>query len=326
MSRFTNAQATAIVSEWIPFYKTEQRLFGILAPKVYHQAGRQFSREFENLDLNMKSYGVYEQHVAAESGDPVRATYTMGAVYADDQISGLEQEYQGTPGRLDSGTLRKIGPEAMEKLRDKFMQRFKVRLWSAAGASLNGGGGQEFYGISQWIVASPASGTYAGINRATYTRWANYQISGASGPSSSWVQDAWERVLTAQAGGVDKAGSHNKADILIGTVANVVQIKNKGYSQNTNVGVGVKAISSINGLELISDDDAPSATVHLLDSRYLEVAVPEGRSTKNFGIKLYSKSKLPEQVHPDDEVMVVDFVGTPLSDCPSAHSIITSAS
>ena len=327
MSRYTQSQNTAIMSEYVNFYKTDQRLMGILAPRVRNQAGQQWSQDFEaSVDINLKSYGVYEQHISAESGDPVRATWTMGAVYMDDQISGLQQEYQGAPGSLATGTIRKIGPEAHEKLRDKFKQAFKTRLWNAAGAALNGGGGVEPVGITQFVVQSPSTGTYAGISRVTYSNWRNYQISGAAGPSTSWVQDAWERVLTAQMGARDPSGAHGKGSVLLGTVANVIQIQNKAYSQNTNVGSEVNKIKSVNGLELVSDDDVGAGLVYILDPRYIGVAIPMGRSAKNFGMKFYSKSKLPEQVHPDDEVMVIDFVGTPYCDFPAAQSIITSAS
>lgn len=326
MSRFTVNQSTAIASKAVDLYKTEDRLMAMFGSRVKQQAGEQFSMDFRSLDKNLKSAGRYESHVAAESGDYVRATYTMGKVYMDDQIAGLEKEFQGAKGQIDSGTLRDIDAELLEDLRAQFKHRFKARLWDAAGASLNGGGGVEFTGLTQWVVQSPATGTYAGINRATYTNWRNYQISGAAGPSTSWVQDAWERVLTAQMGATDEAGSHGKGSVLIGTVANVVQIQNKAYSQNTSVGSTVNKIVSVNGLELVSDDNCGAGLVYILDPRYMGLATTPARSTKNMGIQFYSKSKIPDQVDPNDEVFVMDFVGTPYCWFPKAQSLITSAS
>lgn len=326
MSRFTTFQESAISSKVVDLYKNEDRLMALLGSRVEQQAGETFQKTFRSLDKNLKSAGRYEAHVAAESGDYVRASYTMGKVYMDDQISGLEKEFQGTPDKISSGTHLKIESELLEDMRNQFKHRFKERLWNGDGLALNGGGGVSFVGLTQFIVQSPATGTYAGINRATYSNWQNYQISGAAGPSTSWVQDCWERVLTAQMGATDESGSHGKGSVLIGTVANVIQIQNKAFSQNTSLGSAVNKIVSVNGLELVSDDNVASGLVYIIDPRYIGVAVPPARSTKNMGIKFYSKSKLPDQVDPMDEVFVMDFVGTPLCWFPKAQAIITSAS
>lgn len=326
MSRFTTFQESAISSKVVDLYKNEDRLMALLGARVEHQAGETFQKTFRSLDKTLKSRGRYEQHVAAESGDYVRATYTMGSVYMDDQISGMEKEFQGENDKISSGTHLKIDAELIEDMRNQFKHRFKVQLWDGTGVALNGGGGVGFVGATQFIVQSPSTGTYAGISRVTYSNWRNYQISGASGPSSSWVQDAWERVLTAQMGATDENGSHGKGSVLIGTVANVIQIQNKAYSQNTSVGSAVNKIVSVNGLELVSDDNVASGLVYIMDPRYIGVAVPPKRSTKNMGIKFYSKSKLPDQVDQDDEVFVMEFLGTPMCWFPKAQSIITSAS
>lgn len=326
MSRFTTFQESAISSKVVDLYKNEDRLMALLGSRVEQQAGETFQKTFRSLDKTLKSRGRYEQHVAAESGDYVRATYTMGSVYMDDQISGLEKEFQGEKDRISSGTHLKIDAELVEDMRMQFKHRFKERLWNGDGLSLNGGGGVSFPGLTQFVVQSPSTGTYAGISRVTYSNWRNYQISGASGPSSSWVQDAWERVLTAQMGATDESGSHGKGSVLIGTVANVIQIQNKAFSQNTSLGTAINKIVSVNGLELVSDDNVGSGLVYILDPRYMGVAVPPARSTKNMGIRFYSKAKLPEQVDPEDEVFVMDFVGTPYCWFPKAQAIITSAS
>lgn len=326
MSRFTTFQESAISSKVVDLYKNEDRLMALLGSRVEQQAGETFQKTFRSLDKTLKSAGRYESHTAAESGDYVRATYTMGKVYMDDQISGLEKEFQGEADKISTGTHLKIESELLEDMRNQFKHRFKVQLWNGDGLALNGGGGVGFVGLTQFIVQSPATGTYAGINRATYSNWQNYQISGAAGPSTSWVQDCWERVLTANQGTTDESGSHGKGSVLIGTVANVIQIQNKAFSQNTSLGSSVNKIVSVNGLELVSDDNVGSGLVYIIDPRYMGVAVPPARSTKNMGIKFYSKSKLPDQVDPMDEVFVMDFVGTPFCWFPKAQAIITSAS
>lgn len=327
MSRFTVAQATAQVADWVDLYKTQQRLFAKLASRVEHQGGEYFSKDYESLDLNIRSYGRYESHTAAESGDPVRATWRMGTYMADDQVSGLDKEFQGAVGKLDSGTLRKIEAQAIANLKSKFTQRFKSRVfWDAAGTAYNGGGGVEPMGLKLAIVASPSTGTYAGISRVTYSNWRNYQISGASGPSGSWVADAWERILTAKMGCVSPDGTRGKPDLMLCNVGPAVQIMNKAFSQNTNVGGQVGTITSVAGMEIIVDDDATASSVYLFDLSSLKVKIPTERSTKNFGIEMWSKSNLPDQVRRDDTVFVMDFVGTPVCEFPKANAIITSAS
>ena len=326
MSRFTTFQESAISTKVVDLYKNEDRLMALLSARVEQQPGETFQKTFRSLDKVLKSRGRYEQHVAAESGDYVRATYTMGSVYMDDQISGLEKEFQGRERphlkryasqdrrRVDRGYAQPVQAPLQGATVERRRPVAELRRWR---------GLRRPDAVGR---AEPATGIYAGINRATYTNWKNYQISGASGPSSSWVQDCWERVLTAQMGATDESGSHGKGSVLIGTVANVIQIQNKAYSQNTSVGSSVNKIMSVNGLELVSDDNVGSGLMYILDPRYMGVAVSPKRSTKNMGIRFYSKSKLPDQVDPDDEVFVMDFLGTPFCWFPKANSIITSAS
>lgn len=333
MSRFTQSQLTAYTKEWTPLFYTQQPLMRYLKARgrvKRSMGGEYITKQYENNDIQLKSFGRYEQHIASESGDPVLATWRMGALYADDQLSGLEKEFNaGAEGKLDSGKVRDIRIEAVKNLQSKFGKLFRTRLWNAAGASLNGGGGVEFLGITQAISQTPSSGTYAGVSRVTHSDWRNIQVTGTSGPSASFASDAWERVLTATTqaeGPIEDPMGVQSPDLLFCTKANKVIVQNKAYSQNTNLGGEVRAIQVLNGMELNIDEDVGSGLIYGLNSATWEFLTSPMRDPGTFGVKMHYKKDLPDQVHEEDEALVMSCVGLLRCTFPKRNFVITSAS
>lgn len=332
MSKFTQGQLDGYRDlKVLPLFKTEQSIYRMLDAKkriMVDQGGKNIVWDVRLSAQTLKSAGKYETFTASERGDYSQASLPWSYLYATDAVSGLEMERQGAVNSIQSGTIRKIEAQALDELRDDFMFRFNNQIIQGDGAALNGGGGVTLTGVEQFVAASPSTGTYANINRATVSNWQNQQFAGTSGPSSSWAQDAWWAILNMKTlcltNGNAGKGKKFRPDILLVTPTNYVDIKNKGYSQNTNVGASVKSIEMIEGMEMSIEEDLDASQVYMLSSETLELLLPPGRGKKDV-FKLHYKRNLPNHVHQDDEVLVLDFHGQLKCNLPKANGVITSA-
>jgi len=126
---------------------------------------------------------------------PISAAQYKIAQYADAvTMSGLEM-------------LQNSSKEAIIDLLDGRMQVSEARLLNRISGDLygdgTGNGGKNLDGLGAAVAASPTSGTYGGINRATWTFWQNQITSGAT--SSSTILAAMTNAAIKQIRGTDKA-------------------------------------------------------------------------------------------------------------------------
>jgi hypothetical protein len=143
---------------------------------------------------NANSYSGYEVlNIAPDS--PISAAQFKIAQYADSvTMSGLEM-------------LQNSSKEAIIDLLDGRMQVSEARLLNRISGDLygdgTGNGGKNLDGLGAAVAASPTSGTYGGINRATWSFWQNQVTSGAT--SSSTILAAMTNAAIKQIRGTDKA-------------------------------------------------------------------------------------------------------------------------
>jgi hypothetical protein len=120
---------------------------------------------------NANSYSGYEVlNIAPDS--PISAAQYKIAQYADSvTMSGLEM-------------LQNSSKEAIIDLLDGRMQVSEARLLNRISGDLygdgTGNGGKNLDGLGAAVAAVPTSGTYGGINRATWTFWQNQITTGAT--------------------------------------------------------------------------------------------------------------------------------------------------
>jgi len=120
---------------------------------------------------NANSYSGYEVlNIAPDS--PISAAQYKIAQYADSvTMSGLEM-------------LQNSSKEAIIDLLDGRMQVSEARLLNRISGDLygdgTGNGGKNLDGLGAAVSATPTSGTYGGINRATWTFWRNQITTGAT--------------------------------------------------------------------------------------------------------------------------------------------------
>jgi hypothetical protein len=120
---------------------------------------------------NANSYSGYEVlNIAPDS--PISAAQFKISQYADSvTMSGLEM-------------LQNSSKEAIIDLLDGRMQVSEARLLNRISGDLygdgTGNGGKNLDGLAAAVAVSPSSGTYGGINRATWTFWRNQITTGAT--------------------------------------------------------------------------------------------------------------------------------------------------
>jgi hypothetical protein len=142
---------------------------------------------------NANSYSGYEVlNIAPDS--PISAAQFKIAQYADSvTMSGLEM-------------LQNSSKEAIIDLLDGRMQVSEARLLNRISGELygdgTGNGGKNLDGLGAAVAAVPTSGTYGGINRATWTFWQNQITTGAT---SANILASMTTAAIKQIRGTDKA-------------------------------------------------------------------------------------------------------------------------
>ena len=142
---------------------------------------------------NANSYSGYEVlNIAPDS--PISAAQFKIAQYADSvTMSGLEM-------------LQNSSKEAIIDLLDGRMQVSEARLLNRISGDLygdgTGNGGKNLDGLGAAVAAVPTSGTYGGINRATWTFWQNQITTGAT---SANILASMTTAAIKQIRGTDKA-------------------------------------------------------------------------------------------------------------------------
>ena len=143
---------------------------------------------------NANSYSGYEVlNIAPDS--PISAAQYKISQYADAvTMSGLEM-------------LQNSSKEAIIDLLDGRMQVSEARLLNRISGDLygdgTGNGGKNLDGLGAAVAAVPTTGTYGGINRATWSFWQNQITSGAT--SSTTILAAMTTAAIKQIRGTDKA-------------------------------------------------------------------------------------------------------------------------
>ena len=142
---------------------------------------------------NANSYSGYEVlNITPDS--PISAAQFSITQYADSvTMSGLEM-------------LQNSSKEAIIDLLDGRMQVSEARLLNRISGDLygdgTGNGGKNLDGLGAAVAVSPTSGTYGGINRATWTFWQNQITTGAN---SANILSKMTDAAIKQIRGTDKA-------------------------------------------------------------------------------------------------------------------------
>lgn len=147
---------------------------------------------------NAGSYSGYDVIDITPNSPLTSAQYDFKQYAAAVTISGLEQ-------------LQNAGKAQMISLLDGRMQVAEKQLQNQLSAGIysdgTGNSGKDITGLAAAISTAPTSGTYGGINRATWTFWRNVAFSGVTdggaAVSSANIQSYMNRVLLQTIRGTD---------------------------------------------------------------------------------------------------------------------------
>jgi hypothetical protein len=326
MSWYSAVQLDQLTRSRESFYLDHRPLLQMLQKKnriKYNSKGARKAWELNAANTaTLRSIGKFATIAATENGDPIRAALDWSDVAAYAAVSGQEVERQGTPGSMESGTIDLIRTRSFSQLETDFKEKFAIQLFDGDGAVLNGAQGRTLYGITQSVLQTNTTGTYAGVSRVTYTDWRPTAMDGATaGATSSWATDCWQVVDKAQRDATHPyMGKQVAPSLLIGTKNNNNTLINRGLTQNTNVGASVDGIKSIMGMQLAFDETVASGSLFLLAPEVwaLESVLPTL-------FQIYYRDELPENVNPKDEVMVIRFHGALVNESPRHQALIYNA-
>lgn len=289
----------------IPYFFTMQKMLKHLESRIkYGQKGDNVVWNLRLSAQTLKSYGNYATFSAGDVADYAQASLPWASVYVARSLAGLELEKQGRPGSLDDGTVLSMESQALMEIKDDFYFRLSTEMFTGDGLTLNGGSGVTPTGVTQSVRTS--AGTYAGISQSTVDAHDNQRFAATSGPSGNAKQDAWWIFLNAIAQSMrakDSNGRTYRPNVALGNRTHWVDIKNKGFSQNTQVGANVKGVETIEGIELEVDDDATSDAVYFLPMECFDLYTTA--SSKNDMFKLRVVDNIPDHVHEGDKALVM---------------------
>ena len=153
---------------------------------------------------NANSYSGYEVlNISPDS--PISAAQYKIAQYADAvTMSGLEM-------------LQNSSKEAIIDLLDGRMQVSEARLINRIGSDIygdgTGNGGKNITGLAAAIPDDPTTGTYGGINRATWSFWQSKKYSGVTDGGAAVSASNIQKYMTSLA--IQLVRGNDKADLIV---------------------------------------------------------------------------------------------------------------
>jgi hypothetical protein len=136
--------------------------------------------------------------------------YDLLPVAASDVISAAEFSIKQAACPVVVSGLEELQNSGKEQIIDLLASRIEVAEASLANLLANGvysdgtgSGGKQITGLDAAVALAPTSGTYGGIDRATWTFWRNQIDNDASAPSATTIQGIFNALYASQVRGSD---------------------------------------------------------------------------------------------------------------------------
>jgi hypothetical protein len=221
---------------------------------------------------NTNSYSGYEVLNVSQNSPISAAQFSITQYAAAVSISGLEM-------------IQNSGKEAIIDLLDGRMQVAEAQLANRISQDIyldgTGNSGKNITGLAAAVPDAPSSGTYGGINRATWSFWRSVAYSGVSdggaAVSSSNIQKYMDSVAVQLIRGTDKPDlivcDNNYYSLYLQSLQAIQRITDGG---NSNVGAGFASLKYY-GAGMASDvvldggigNDATANHMWFLNTKYL---------------------------------------------------------
>lgn len=220
---------------------------------------------------NTNSYSGYEVLNVSQNSPISAAQFSITQYAAAVSISGLEM-------------IQNSGKEAIIDLLDGRMQVAEAQLANRISQDIYGDGtgnsGKNITGLAAAVPDAPSTGTYGGINRATWSFWRSVSFSGAANGgavSASNIQKYMDSVAVQLIRGTDKPDlivcDNNYYSLYLQSLQAIQRITDGG---NSNVGAGFASLKYY-GAGMASDvvldggigNDATTNHMFFLNTKYM---------------------------------------------------------
>lgn len=271
MGIINDATRATIAARYHTLFSEKNCLYQKLSQKgcIKRKGGTTLTETYRVTPNTMISVGDFQAVNYTAHDSQITGSWEPGMVYSNDILSVKQREENMDAG---NGKVRDVYKQKINDLQDDFLFRFQEQLWDGDGSTLNGGGGKTIEGVTQAIVASPATGTYAGINRATYAGWRNVVVAGNAGAGTSFIADAPERITRAINNMLRTEKHFNgRPDLFVTDRDTLTQVDAWYFGQNTSVPVEVNGVLSFKGMTMHADDNVGTGLAYLFDSSTWEL-------------------------------------------------------
>lgn len=221
---------------------------------------------------NTNSYSGYEVLNVSQNSPISAAQFSITQYAAAVSISGLEM-------------IQNSGKEAIIDLLDGRMQVAEAQLANRISQDIyldgTGNSGKNITGLAAAVPDAPSSGTYGGINRATWSFWRSVAYSGVTdgtaAVSASNIQKYMDAVAVQLIRGTDKPDlivcDNNYYSLYLQSLQSIQRITDGG---NSNVGAGFASLKYY-GAGMASDvvldggigNDATANHMWFLNTKYM---------------------------------------------------------
>jgi hypothetical protein len=220
---------------------------------------------------NTNSYSGYEVLNVSQNSPISAAQFSITQYAAAVSISGLEM-------------IQNSGKEAIIDLLDGRMQVAEAQLANRISQDIYGDGtgnsGKNITGLAAAVPDAPSTGTYGGINRATWSFWRSVSFSGVANGgavSASNIQKYMDSVAVQLIRGTDKPDlivcDNNYYSLYLQSLQAIQRITDGG---NSNVGAGFASLKYY-GAGMASDvvldggigNDATANHMFFLNTKYM---------------------------------------------------------
>jgi hypothetical protein len=165
-----------------------------------------------------------------------------------------------------------------------------------------GSGGKQLDGVKAAISATPTTGTYGGVNRATATNtfWRNYFLDTAAAPSASTILQKINTAMANLTFGKDRPDLAICDDDVWAAFQAAMQT-NQRFTDPGTADAGFLSIKHM-GMDVVLDGTCTDITMYLLNTKYLSLKSHKDRNMVPLG-----KNRSP--YNQDAEVAILAWAG-----------------
>lgn len=273
---------------------------------------------------NVRLFGggsqIYEEVSFAENANVGwYSGYDLLPVAAQDVISAAQFDIRQAAVPVVISGLEQLKNSGREALIDLMEQRLKVAESSmmnliAAGVYSDGtgAGGKQLIGLDAAVPVNPATGTYGGIDRATWTFWRSKTTTAGAALTSATVQAAMNTMWASLVRGMDKPNLIVMDNNFWGIYMASLQPQQR-FTDPKSANLGFDAVKFMSA-DVVLDGGiggfATTKTCYFLNTNYLHYRPHSARNM----IPLAPNKRYA--INQDAEVQILAFAGNMTSSGP----------